>query len=1044
MNSLYGNIISHTPRSRFDISKVYPNRTEMERAQSVDEGDGVPLFGYVLIDYNEKPTIFEEEPPKEYYYNYNNSIDQETYEVSTQFWTDYYQYYDIAPVGNVLYQKDTFYYYNDEGQLILSSDDRFYSDIKYYDADGNRVYPTTKYFLYEPYKFYTMNKETGYPEFIIDEEFNPEYLYHYAKYSITPYKINYDKTVWQKQNFDGKFKYIAIDRLNSIFPTFHDANAFPLIDNNNPSVPQFGDAILLGQYFSYDDESKTLFDLKYKNQPIIETKFVLNTHLQKVPVGNELYEPNKFYIKNDNNEYILTDTPFDENTIYYIKENDRYERAYPTIEEYLYVQNKYYIEVEHYSTPTSFSSEQTYYTYNEEYLKYIPVKNMTESTFNQGLVALYIKDIPTYELSSSKLFEPEANYYIKIEPINNENITELDTVDGIIQLYKTRVSPKLQLTSIEDDSAIDESDFIVKRWYPEVLLKDIDNVQEELNKLKLQYINSKENNDQLLSNNHQLCDDQQIILENNKNLFKANFPDIQNLLPRDEENLTGWITIQLEEYNNSWNKIYQLIEDSHNEINNQTNLINNTYSPTIEFNRSKINQDKDDIKNQIEVLKAIDTKVNTTKDTLNVTITNSLEQLNNNLIGINNTLSNTISTSLNLIQNNLENIDKQDFNNYKNNINSYKNSINENKELINNYSTSLRELNTICSNNIQTIENNLNTISNEYDNIFVQKNNIIDTAYNKGYQNAANDLQTTVNNNSGWSTSIKNALISLINSWKTPKTYSNKNNSTIETSLTNITTSKVNIETAKNSLNTNIVELQNNYLNPISDKCDVIIDIINNQINTEITNNINTKISYLVDTRIPSITQEITNINNGISNTKNQISNIKTEIINIKTEITNLNNYSNEIKDVINELNDNYLADILNCISIIQENIDNINASNQIKEQEINSIEDNCALMKNIIQNYQQESKIYIEEQIKIIQQNIDDIQRILRKIQNLMKQDGYFIQAQFKIDQAIEYYNQMEQWSENELIPRVTQQYYDNMPRTLLYNTETIEYPTY
>ena len=92
----------------------------------------------------------------------------------------------------------------------------------------------------------------------------------------------------------------------------------------------------------------------------------------------------------------------------------------------------------------------------------------------------------------------------------------------------------------------------------------------------------------------------------------------------------------------------------------------------------------------------------------------------------------------------------------------------------------------------------------------------------------------------------------------------NKNNSTIETSLTNITTSKVNIETAENSLNTNIVELQNNYLNPISDKCDVIIDIVNNQINTEITNNINTKISYLVDTRIPSIIQEITNINNEI------------------------------------------------------------------------------------------------------------------------------------------------------------------------------------
>ena len=88
---------------------------------------------------------------------------------------------------------------------------------------------------------------------------------------------------------------------------------------------------------------------------------------------------------------------------------------------------------------------------------------MTESTFSQGLIALYIKDASTYELSSSDFFEPEANYYIKIEPINNENITELDTIDGIIQLYKEQISPKLQLTSIENDNAIDESDFIVER-----------------------------------------------------------------------------------------------------------------------------------------------------------------------------------------------------------------------------------------------------------------------------------------------------------------------------------------------------------------------------------------------------------------------------------------------------------------------------------------------------------------------------------------------------------------------------------------------------
>ena len=74
MNSLYGNIISHTPRSRFDISKVYPSRTEMEQIQSSSEGDSVPLFGYILIDYAEKPTIFDEEPPKEYYYSYNTLV----------------------------------------------------------------------------------------------------------------------------------------------------------------------------------------------------------------------------------------------------------------------------------------------------------------------------------------------------------------------------------------------------------------------------------------------------------------------------------------------------------------------------------------------------------------------------------------------------------------------------------------------------------------------------------------------------------------------------------------------------------------------------------------------------------------------------------------------------------------------------------------------------------------------------------------------------------------------------------------------------------
>lgn len=50
MSSLYGNIISHIPRSQFEISKIYQSRLDME-ANILN--DGIALYQYVLVKYGE-------------------------------------------------------------------------------------------------------------------------------------------------------------------------------------------------------------------------------------------------------------------------------------------------------------------------------------------------------------------------------------------------------------------------------------------------------------------------------------------------------------------------------------------------------------------------------------------------------------------------------------------------------------------------------------------------------------------------------------------------------------------------------------------------------------------------------------------------------------------------------------------------------------------------------------------------------------------------------------------------------------------------------
>lgn len=71
MNSLYGNIITHIPRSSFYISRTYPNVSEMFAGVTDDK---VPLYSYILIDYNyTNPNATGD------LYQFNNNVDQNKY-----------------------------------------------------------------------------------------------------------------------------------------------------------------------------------------------------------------------------------------------------------------------------------------------------------------------------------------------------------------------------------------------------------------------------------------------------------------------------------------------------------------------------------------------------------------------------------------------------------------------------------------------------------------------------------------------------------------------------------------------------------------------------------------------------------------------------------------------------------------------------------------------------------------------------------------------------------------------------------------------------
>lgn len=117
MKSLYGTIINHSPRSLFEISKVYPNVVSMQADKPIG-GKDVPPNGYVLINYTQS----DETENQEGLYNNNFSIDNQgqpeglTVDYHQTVWqkryTDSsktnYEYFAIARLHSILpYMKES-------------------------------------------------------------------------------------------------------------------------------------------------------------------------------------------------------------------------------------------------------------------------------------------------------------------------------------------------------------------------------------------------------------------------------------------------------------------------------------------------------------------------------------------------------------------------------------------------------------------------------------------------------------------------------------------------------------------------------------------------------------------------------------------------------------------------------------------------------------------------------------------------------------------------------------------------------------------------
>lgn len=85
MNSFYGNIISHLPRSGFNFTKIFSNRAELDAYDWENKGTELGVGAYVIINYNQGS---EADNAKNYQNNLN--IDTATYSEINLSGADYH------------------------------------------------------------------------------------------------------------------------------------------------------------------------------------------------------------------------------------------------------------------------------------------------------------------------------------------------------------------------------------------------------------------------------------------------------------------------------------------------------------------------------------------------------------------------------------------------------------------------------------------------------------------------------------------------------------------------------------------------------------------------------------------------------------------------------------------------------------------------------------------------------------------------------------------------------------------------------------------
>lgn len=116
MGFLYGNIITHVPRSQFQFDKIYSTRSEMEQQQSMDN---VRPLRYILIDYNHNDAGYQS----------NLNIDQERYGLKNGDTITYAVNYD-----QTVWQKQYIHGEDDSLSLKYIAIDRLHSVLPIFET----------------------------------------------------------------------------------------------------------------------------------------------------------------------------------------------------------------------------------------------------------------------------------------------------------------------------------------------------------------------------------------------------------------------------------------------------------------------------------------------------------------------------------------------------------------------------------------------------------------------------------------------------------------------------------------------------------------------------------------------------------------------------------------------------------------------------------------------------------------------------------------------------------------------------------------------